>query len=146
MNLMKDISKKLDIKLEEEGFYIKYNKDNFYMNDEGSKATFYFTEAGLFTDDILYPNMNTDIILSDLLTDFAIIEKKPWMPKKDERYYCLDKHGHISWHCWSADEIDIALYAFGNCFPSEEKANRHKDKIIKKINEIHYGIERKQNI
>ena len=147
MNLMKDIAKKFDIELEKEGFYIKYSKNKFYMNknNEGSKAIFYFTEEGLITYDILYPSLDTDTILSDLLTNYATIEKKPWIPTKNKNYYFLDGYGNIGWHRCSADYIDIALYAFGNCFPSEAEANKHKKEIMEKINKVHYEIERKQN-
>lgn len=45
-------------------------------------------------------------------------------PKLGERYFTVDTNGDISEYMWEDDEWDHDCYDFGNCFQTEEQAER----------------------
>ena len=75
-----------------------------------------------------------DLDLIQFLNDeFEIIkEPKVWKPKRDEEYWVVTGCGYIEKRYWNDDEYDIGSYELGDCFRTEEEAQKRREqKIIK---------------
>ena len=120
-NYMKQIAEMLGVELEEE-FNITDSYYNPYrMTEEGLK------DCG--------GGINIDV-LSDLLIGVKEIITKPFIPKKDEKYYFIYNDGSVSRAINDFHAFDYALINMGNCFKTEELAEVNKGKIIEKFKEI----------
>lgn len=84
-----------------------------------------------YTDDPLVDEERTLFML--LFSDNVKIIKKPWKPKEGERYWYVT--GFIDWDIkqepWVGNGIDLSRYLIGNCFKTEEEAEKHKDDVLK---------------
>lgn len=56
-----------------------------------------------------------------------IKEPTRWKPEIDEEYYCLDSNGLVYNNIWADDSIDHSRFEIGNCFQTEEEAERVKE-------------------
>jgi len=59
--------------------------------------------------------------------------KLRWKPKEGEKYYLMYADGHISFFHNTLGCVDNALISLGNCFKTEEEAEKFRD-YIKKYN------------
>lgn len=57
-------------------------------------------------------------------------ETKRWKPKVDEGYHCVLGHGVININVWVEDVTDCGYYKLGNCFKTEEEAQKELDRRI----------------
>lgn len=123
-NKMKEIANMFGVELGEE-FEVKFKQPSTCM------ATAKFTESGLDVINhniyILTPHWKEDIFIN-LLTGTYSIERKPWKPKSNERYYSIGTDGDIETGTWLNDFLDYTLYKIGNCYrtPEEAKIDRNK--------------------
>lgn len=53
-----------------------------------------------------------------------IEEQTRWKPEVDEEYYCLGKDGSVTPDEWTSISIDEDRFDIGNCFKTEEEAER----------------------
>ena len=116
-NCMAAVAKMLGVELGEE--FIIENKD--------SKETVVFAADGFH---VIQPNNvvgpDHGKLLSKVLQGLYEVKKKPWVPKKDERYYipsvsnqCVQKY---FWHEYT---LDFAMKALGMIYRTKEEAEAH---------------------
>lgn len=62
----------------------------------------------------------------NILTDWfeEIEEQTRWKPEMDQKYYFLDSNGFVYNSIWADDSIDSSRFEIGNCFQTEEEAER----------------------
>ena len=62
---------------------------------------------------------------------------KDWKPEMGAYYYYIntDEGMGVDWHIWDNDSVDAASTTFGNCYPSEELAEKAA-KLMKRSNNI----------
>lgn len=62
----------------------------------------------------------------NILTEWfeEIEEQTRWKPEIDEEYYCLGKDGSVTPDEWTGISIDEDRFDIGNCFKTEEEAER----------------------
>ena len=67
-------------------------------------------------------------ILQWLLNGYCTVERIPWKPKFEERYYSIGVDGSVEDGTWLNDFLDYSLYKLGNCYrtPEAARANRSK--------------------
>lgn len=124
MNYMKQIAQILGVELEEE-FYLKSTTNGYYCTSGKNKTTFKLSESGVKYKFIRNTNnyewCSLDAILAEVLTGSLEIVKKPWKPKKDEKYYCVLLRKEIGYTYFFEDYDDIMRYQLGNCFRTKEE-------------------------
>lgn len=125
MNYMKQIAQMLGVELGEE-FYLKSNLNGKYLSSGKNKTTFKLSDSGVKYKFIRNTNnyewCRLDAILAEVLTGSLEIVKKPWKPKKDEKYYCVLLCKEIVYTRFFEDyEDDIMRYQLGNCFRTKEE-------------------------
>ena len=59
-------------------------------------------------------------------------ELEPWKPENGKEYYYVNIYS-IASSIWQNDAIDIALYKMGNCFKTQEEAEKNREKIAEEI-------------
>ena len=125
MSYMSKVAEILNVELNEE-FHLK--------NHTGS--TYKLTERGLRVHVIgvdEWLDANQDLIY--LLNGVCEIVKKPWKPKNEEFYYTIyvNLRNEATTLCcrWQDSNDCYEHYVLGNCFRSEEEAEKHKDKYTK---------------
>ena len=123
MNYMNQIAQMLGVELEEE-FYLEDVTDGYYFSDDNfKKVTFRLSDTGMFRKD-----KNTETGWKDLtcylmaiLTGRYTIVKKPWKPKKDEKYYYVSLFKEIVQTYFCEDHNDVMRYQLGNYFRTKEE-------------------------
>ena len=90
---------------------------------------FYLSDAGnLFRESDNVPVYGWTIIDKNpnILTDWfeEIKESTRWKPRIGQKYYLLDSNGSVYDSVWSNDYIDRNRSEIGNCFQTEEEAER----------------------
>ena len=50
--------------------------------------------------------------------------KKVWRPQEDEKYYFVTSHGTVDYTYNYDTQVDKELFDFGNCFKTEEEAEK----------------------
>ena len=53
-----------------------------------------------------------------------IKESTRWKPEENQKYYFLDSNGYVYNNIWSGDSIDRNRSDIGNCFQTEEEAEK----------------------
>ena len=61
------------------------------------------------------------------------IEKLPWKPKIDDRYWFVKMDGNVDYYYWRGASFGYALYYAGNCFETREEAAARAPEIIEKL-------------
>ena len=116
-NLIPEIAKMLGVEVGEE----------FTIENADRKETVVLGMDGLHVvqpNNVLGPNHYQ--LLVNVLEGLYEIKKKPWEPKKDERYYipsvsnqCVQKY---FWHEYT---LDFAMKALGMIYRTKEEAEAH---------------------
>ena len=79
--------------------------------------------------------------LWDILTGEYTIQKRPWRPKDDSKYYTVSLDGRVTWcHFYKDEEASLALLNMGNCFQSKEAAKAAVPEMLEKFEEIKKGV------
>ena len=77
-------------------------------------------------------------ILDVLFSDRMKIIKKPWHPEYGERYWCIwfdeNNDSCVSSSCWDNHSFDFTKYIIGNCFKTEQEAEKHKADVLRILN------------
>lgn len=65
-----------------------------------------------------------------LKNHFGDTDKKVrrWKPKNGDDYYCVMSHGNVNTFIWDTDVTDYGHYKLGNCFKTEEEAQKELDR------------------
>lgn len=93
---------------------------------------FYLSDAGnLFRESDNVPAYSWSTIdkFPNILTDWFEEIKEPtrWKPETDQKYYSLDSNGFVHNNIWADDSIDSSRFKIGNCFQTEEEAEKVKE-------------------
>ena len=62
--------------------------------------------------------------------DNKLIVDYKWKPKIGDTYYYIDLFLDVIDDIWSDDRMDALVYTSGNCFKTEEEAQKYADKFI----------------
>lgn len=80
-------------------------------------------------DDCVVPVWIPLALLFD--SSFKIV-KKPWKPKKNEKYYFINAHNNIEYDWFDNTFVcDRYRYITGNFFKTYNEAEKHKDEVLK---------------
>lgn len=95
---------------------------------------FYISDAGnLLRDGDNVPAYSWSTIdkFPNILTDWfeEIDELTRWKPEMGQKYYFSDNDGSVGCNRWDGDHIDRNRFEIGNCFQTEEEAERVKEYI-----------------
>ena len=132
-NHMAEVAKMLGVEPGEElKISGKPENDRFFIGDEGLTllcgGTYYAYK--LFTQ---------------LLTGEKEIVRRPWRPKKGERYWfvdiCSDGSCLIDNCSYSGASFDINCILMGNCFPTREAAEAAAPEIVKFYADVRKMVE-----
>lgn len=63
--------------------------------------------------------------------------KERWKPRKGERYFFICDIGFVKFNYWDNDVVDHDYYKFGNCFKTEEEAQRASEMVRKFLLSLH---------
>ena len=90
---------------------------------------FYLSDAGNLlreSDNVPAYSWSTIDKFPNILTDWfeEIKESTRWKPELGYKYYLLDSNGSVYDSVWSNDYIDRNRSEIGNCFQTEEEAER----------------------
>ena len=111
---MREIAKMLDVEFDK----------NFTCNDDYG-FIYRITDKGLMCNGVVATE-----VLAMLLDGTMTIERKPWKPSFNERYYSVGIGGTLEPGTWQNDFIDLALYKLGNCYSAAEVAETNMSKWI----------------
>ena len=89
---------------------------------------------GCFKADGLYLEGSLNgIVLIKMPVGEISIEKLPWKPQYDDRYWYISMDGDVLYDEWDSCVYDYAMYYAGNCFETKEEALAHSSEIIGKL-------------
>lgn len=76
-------------------------------------------------------------ILDVLFSDRMKIIKLPWKPKEGEKYWYVrfdeNHNSGVIASYWDNHSFDFTKYIIGNCFKTEQEAEKHKDDVFKML-------------
>ena len=126
MNLIPMIAKELGVEVGEE-FRIK--------DESGIDEDFHrFTDCGLVYYDQAMCEWQESARIIDLIDGRAEVVKKPFEPKKGEKYFVVSVVDKTVWpYTWEETTTDYCFKACGNCFRTEAEAKKHKIEIYEKL-------------
>ena len=134
MNYMNQIAKMLGVELEEEFYLESIEYGCYFLDDRSKKATFKLSLSGMMTN---YHNdewKSADECLVSLLEGAYTIVKKPWKPEDKEIMYYIGLNRSINQTWFNAKGgFTLLTYSLGNCFRTEEEAEKHVDEWMSKI-------------
>ena len=126
MNLIPKIAKELGVEVGEE-FRIK--------DESGIDEDFHrFTDCGLVYYDQAMCEWQESARIIDLIDGRAEVVKKPFEPKKGEKYFVVSVVDKTVCPCiWDEHTTDYCYKSCGNCFRTEAEAEAHKYEIYEKL-------------
>ena len=100
--------------------------------DENKTFQFRFTENGLqcFNGKMWDEDVVAMTCLNLLLVGKYAIKRKPWKPKKNDLYYCIEQEGFVISNRWYNSYAEVLLYKLGNCYRTREEAEANRDKWV----------------
>lgn len=130
MPTVKDLVKLFDLEIEEE-FRVYNNKTQRLSADvyKFSNHNLLWFEDGAWSSSV--------INILDFFTGRYTIIKEPWKPKHLEEYYYVCADDSIGCSEWKDDFVDLAFYAAGNCFKTQEDAEEHIMEIKERLQKIY---------
>lgn len=124
MNYMEQVAHMLGVELDEEFYLEDVTDGGYYITYDNDKTVFRLSNSGILREDKHIANSWIDstyhYLLGLLMGRYAIV-KKPWKPKKDEKYYYVSPLKKIFQTNFYEDCNDIMRYVLGNCFKTEEE-------------------------
>ena len=116
-NLIPEIAKMLGVEVGEE----------FTIENADRKETVVLAMDGLHViqpNNVLGPDHGK--LLSNVLQGFYEVKKKPWEPKKGDRYfYPAMLYGKVTCGLWDDKTMDYTLKALGMLYHTREEAEAH---------------------
>ena len=90
----------------------------FYLSDNGNLIR--------ESDNIPAYSWSTIDKFPNILTDWfeEVKESTRWKPEENQKYYFLDSNGYVYNNIWAGDSIDRNRSDIGNCFQTEEEAEK----------------------
>lgn len=90
---------------------------------------FYLSEVGNLireSDNVPAYSWTTLDNFPNILTDWfeEVNESKRWKPETDQKYYFIRTSGYVYDSIWTDDSIDNGRFEIGNCFQTEEEAEK----------------------
>lgn len=123
MATMKDLAALLGVEIGEE----------FEINCNSYRFTDTALECSVLSNWVVSSEPN---LIPDLFSGKRRIIKKPWKPKQGDTYFTASPPYCVV--CTWCDRVsDKMLYAIGNCFRTRDEAEKHRDEILAKLNEIY---------
>lgn len=119
-NHMAEVAKMLGVELGEE--FECSNRYKYVLREDGIIESKY---RDRLSADTFSPT------LVALLNGELTIKRKPWKPKKDEKYWCVNASGTVIRNEWNNIWMDITYYKLGNCYRTHEEAETNRDKWTK---------------
>ena len=135
-NLIPVIAEKLDIEIGKK-FYLKITRAN---GDENKEIyVLYYDGLHKIEDNNVSPVCNVEFTM--LCLGLCEIEKIPFKPKYDQRYYSfninIDRCGgvkaSVEYFYWKNDTFDLSLFQLGLVFETREEAEKKKEAAIKTL-------------
>ncbi len=130
-NHMKEVAAMLGVELGEE-FEI-YGDDNKYR----------FKQEGLFSS--ISENCTQTFVLERLLNGTDQIVRRPWRPKRGEKFWFIDIQRDesylVDWCTYGGGSFDIHYILMGNCFPSREAAKAAAPEVLKFYEDVRSMME-----
>lgn len=133
-NLIPVIAEKLDIEIGKK-FYLKITRAN---GDENKEIyVLYYDGLHKIEDNNVSPVCNTEFAM--LCLGLCEIEKMPFKPQFEQRYYSvditIDRYGGVDAtvepFTWRNDTFDLSLFQLGLVFETREEAEKKKEVAIK---------------
>ena len=133
-NLIPFIAEKLDIEIGKK-FYLKITKAN---GDENKEIyALYYDGLHKIEDNNKAPLCNVEFTM--LCAGLYEIEKIPFKPQFEQRYYSvditIDRYGGVDAtvepFTWRNDTFDLSLFQLGLVFETKEEAEKKKELAIK---------------
>lgn len=124
MNYMEQVAHMLGVELEEEFYLEDVTDGGYYITYDNDKTVFKLSNSGMLRRDkhVVSGWMeSTYHYLLGLLTGRYTIVKKPWKPKKDEKYYYVSLRKEIVQTRFYEVHNDVMRYQLGNCFRTKEE-------------------------
>ena len=135
-NIIPVIAEKLDIEIGKK-FYLKITRAN---GDENKEIyVLYYDGLHKIEDNNVSPVCNVEFTM--LCLGLYEIEKIPFKPKSDQRYYSfninIDRCGgvkaSVEYFYWKNDTFDLSLFQLGLVFETREEAEKKKEVAIKTL-------------
>lgn len=97
-------------------------------------TVFYISECGNLvqeSDDVMVYDWEEIHNFPNILTDWFEEIKEPtrWKPDLNQKYYLIRTSGYVYDSIWTNDSIDDGRLEIGNCFQTEEEAERAAEKL-----------------
>lgn len=126
MNLIPKIAEMLGVEIGEE-FRIK--------DESGIDEDFHrFTDCGLVYYDQAMCEWQESARIIALIDGRAEVVKKPFEPKKGEKYFVVSVVDKTVWpYTWEETTTDYCCKACGNCFRTKAEAEKNKFNIYEKL-------------
>ena len=124
MNYMNQIAHMLGVELDEDFYLEDVTHGGYYITYDNDKTVFKLSNSGVLRKDKHIVNGwidSTHPYLLRLLTGRYTIVKKPWKPKKDEKYYYVSLFKEIVQTYFCEDHNDVMRYQLGNYFRTKEE-------------------------
>jgi hypothetical protein len=121
-NHMKEVANMLGVELDER-FRVVNRLGDLYSSDY-----YYFTKYNIMVDGTSC-TAEASMLLA-LVSGFYTIQRLPWKPNYNERYYSIGPGGVLEPGKWMDDFIDRALYKLGNCYHTTQEAEANRDKWV----------------
>lgn len=123
MNQMHEVAKLLGVELDEEFEVV-------FPQPSDCHATVKLTLAGaIVIDTNVYDIFNfKSYLLQDLVRGCYDIKRKPWKPKREEKYWYVIPDGRVRSTYFTNATFDCMAYKLGNCYRTEKEAVSKKDK------------------
>lgn len=108
---------------------IKYYRLRKNLPTFNAGDVFYLSEVGNLireSDNVHAYSWTTLDNFPNILTEWfeEIDESNRWRPKMGQKYYFLDGGGFVYDDRWDDDSVDRGRFEIGNCFKTEEEAER----------------------
>ena len=134
-NLMPEVAALLGVEIGEPFYILENGKHKCIYSDND---LYKITEKGLAninnTDGCYEYHGCWRVILTDLLLGECSVEKLPWEPKKDERYYIPSVSNQcVQEYFWKGYTLDFAMKALGMVYRTREEAEAHLADDYKKL-------------
>lgn len=131
MNLIPMIRETLGLEIEEEFQLVKSDGATYnskYRFADNDKLQWFDPYTGCW-------NVSSPIMLEKIIYGQVTIKKLPFKPKEGELYYLVGFYtGDVISTCYAKEcQSDIVNVKGGNCYRTEEEAEKHVDEWMSKI-------------
>ena len=106
-------------------------------------------KCALSKDGLFVTNADRDyshsVLLKDVLVGDKEIVRRPWRPKRGEKFWFIDiprdESYLVDWCTYVGGSFDIHYILMGNCFPSREAAEAAAPEIVRFYEDVRKMVE-----